>query len=164
MPANIRDIQVVREFRAAILEFIDEANSALEVMAMELQRAMAWVEQDRPHYWTNQIRRGFDQVAETRTSLNRCKMRTVAGQRSSCIEEKQAYEKAKQRLQHCQEQIETVKRWSVKLRHEGDEFRGRLAGLRRLIETEMPKACALLEKTAEILEAYADIAPPEETG
>ena len=160
MSANIRDIQVVREFRAALLEFIDEANSALEVMSMELQRAMAWIEQDRPHYWTNQVRRGFDLVSETRSALDRCQLRTVEGQRSSCIEEKQNFAKAKTRLQHCHEQIENVKRWSVKLRHEGNEFRGRLAGLKRLIDSDLPKACALLEQTAEVLERYAELPPP----
>ncbi len=160
MSANIRDIQVVREFRAALLEFMDEANSALELMSVELQRAMAWIEQDRPHYWTNQLRKGFDGVAEARSALNRCQMRTVAGQRSSCIEEKQAFAKSKIRLQHCQDQLENVKRWSTKLRHEGNEFRGRLAGLKRMIESDLPRACALLEKTAEVLEAYAEMLPP----
>lgn len=161
MSANIRDIQVVREFRAALIEFMEEASSALESMSMELRRAVAWIEQDRPHYWVNQVRKGFDKVAETRVALNRCQMRTVAGQRSSCIEEKQAFAKAKARLQHCHDQVESVKRWAVKLRHDGNEFHGRLAGLQRLIESDLPRACALLEKTAEILEAYAEMPPPE---
>jgi sensor histidine kinase regulating citrate/malate metabolism len=162
MSAHVRDIQVIREFRAAVLEFIDEATSSLEAMLMELQRGVMWVEQDRPRYWTNEVRKGFDKVAETRVSLNRCQMRTVAGQRSSCIEEKQAFAKAKLRLQHCQEQVDQVKRWTVKVRHDSDEFRARLSALKRLLEIDLPQACALLEQTAAILESYAEIVPPSE--
>jgi hypothetical protein len=87
-------------------------------------------------------------------------MRTVAGRRSSCIEEKVAYEKAKRRLAHCQEQIDRVRRWSIKIHHEVDEFRGRLAALRRLLDCEIPQALAFLENSAQALEAYAEMTRP----
>lgn len=160
MQAHIRDIQVIRDFRAALLEFIEEACSAVEAMLMDLQRSTSWIEQDCPRYWVNEVRKGFDRVAEARVSLNRCELRTVAGQRSSCIEEKQALAKAKHRLQHAQEQVELVKRWAIKVRHDSDEFRSRMTGLRRLLEIELPRATALLEQTAAILEAYAEVTPP----
>lgn len=161
MTANVRDIDAIREFRTALIEFIEETTGALEVMTMEMQRVKAWIEQEQPQYWTIQTRKAFDKIAETRVALNRCQMRTVAGQRSSCIEEKQAFAAAKRRLQHCHDQVEVVKRWGMKLRHEADEFRGRLAGVRRMLETDLPRALALLEKTASVLEAYAEIPPPE---
>jgi hypothetical protein len=159
MPANVRDIQAIREFRAALLKFADEAESALQSMQAETNRTFEWIEHDRPHYWTVQMRKAFDQVAATRMALNACQMRTVAGRRPSCIEEKQAYEKAKRRLQQCQEQAERIKHWNVTIHHDADEFRGRLAGLRRLLDVEIPQALARLEKTAEILESYAETGP-----
>lgn len=160
MSANVRDIQAIRDFRAALIKFADQAESALQSLQTETNRALEWIEHDRPHYWTVQVRKAFDLVAATRTALNACQMRTVAGRRPSCIEEKQAYEKAKRRLQHCQEQVERIKRWNVKIYHDADEFRGRLAGLRRVLDHDLPQAQALLEKTATILESYADVERP----
>lgn len=160
MPVNVRSLAEIRDFRAHLLRFVEELEGALQTMLMELQRGTEWIEHDRPHYWTSQTRKAYDAVASTRTAFNTCQMRTVAGRKSSCIEEKVAWDRAKRRLAHCQEQIENVKRWLVKLNHEGDEFRGRLAGLRRLLDADIPQALARLERTVEILEKYAEMAPP----
>lgn len=161
MPAaNVRSIAAIREFRAAVQVFLDEAQGSLDLMRMELQRAFEWIEHDRPHYWEGQMRRAFDLVAQTRTALETCLMRTVAGHRPSCIEEKQAHAAAKRRLEHCREQINRVKQWTVRLHHEANEFRGRMASLQRALEHDVPRLLALLHQTAEILEQYAEIAPP----
>ena len=157
MPANVRDLDAIRLFRAALLAFSEEAEAAYQGLLMETQRSVDWIQSDRPHYWRIQVQQAFDLVAATRTALNRCQIMTVAGHRKSCIEEKQAHRHAKMRLQHCQEQVERVKRWGIKLRHDVDEFRGRLAGLRRMLDSDIPKALALLDKTASVLEAYAEI-------
>jgi hypothetical protein len=152
---NVRSIPAIREFRAAVQMFLEEAEGALDMMRLELQRAFEWIEHDRPQYWQMQQRRAFDQVASTRTALETCLMRTVAGRRPSCIEEKQAHAAAKRRLEHCREQIERVKKWTIKLHHDSNEFRGQLSGLRRTLDHDVPRLAALLERSAEILEGYA---------
>jgi len=161
MTANVRDIQAIREFRVKLLHFAEELEGALQSMHLELQRAFEWIEEDRPRYWSNQARRAYDTVASTRTAYQNCRMRTVAGHRSACIEEKVAYEKAQRRLEYCQEQVAQVRRWSIKIRHDADEFRGRMASLRRLLDAEIPQALAQLANTITILENYAEIARPQ---
>lgn len=155
--ANVRSIPAIRDFRAASQIFLDEAKAALDMIRMELQRAFEWIEHDRPQYWQMQQRRAFDLVAQTRTALETCLLRTVAGRQPSCIEEKQAHAAAKRRLEHCREQIERVKKWSIKLHHEANEFRGRMSGLQRVLEQDGPRLLALLQRLAEILEQYAEI-------
>lgn len=161
-PANIRAIPEVRRFRAAVQRFREEAGSGLESIGMELQRVTQWVEQDRPLYWQQQLRKAFDLVAATRIALQSCLMRGVGDRKPSCIEEKQAHEAAKRRLQHCHDQVERVKRWGVKLQHELDEFRGRMSGLRRIVDSEAAELCELLLKIAEVLESYADMTAPDD--
>lgn len=160
MSANVRDIAAMREFRVSLLTFIDDASLAVQSMMMELQKSFEWIEHDRPQYWNIQVRRGFDSVDQTRSAMNSCLMRTVAGHRPSCIVEKQAYAQAKRRLQHCQDQLKYVKKVANRLRHDADEFRGRLATLQTMLENDLPKAAAMLEKAIEVLESYAEIARP----
>ena len=155
--AQIRSIPALREFKAALTVFRDDSSSAIDMMLMELHRAMDWIEHDRPAYWQNEVRKAFELVASTRTALNTCLMRTVAGRRSSCIEEKEAHTAAKRRLQHCQEQIELVRRWSIKIRHEADEFRSRLSVLRRRLDGDLPNSVMLMDRMATALEAYAGL-------
>ena len=156
--ANVNSIVAVREFKSALIQFAEEASSALDMMTGQIHRAVDWVEQERPSYWQQQIKLAFDEVAETRTRLNTCQMRTVAGHRPSCIEEKQDYEQAKRRLAYCQQMVPLVRRWTVKLRHEADEYRGRMGTLARIVEVELPRMIALVERTAQALEQYADVA------
>ncbi|HWL08989.1 MAG TPA: hypothetical protein VNQ76_11310 [Planctomicrobium sp.] len=161
MSAHVRDLQSIRDFRAKLIGFAEEVESVLQSLQTESQRAFEWVEHDRPQYWAIQQRKAFDLLAATRTALTTCQMRTVGGRRSSCIEEKVAFDKAKRRLQQTQEQQEKVKRWTVKIHHDVDEFRGRMSALRRLLDVDIPKAIALLDRSAEILESYAEVAPPK---
>lgn len=154
-PANVSSIKAVKEFAPALVLLQEELKSVLSAVQIEMQRAISWIEQDRPRYWQSQLKRAFDQVTQTRTALTTCQMRTVAGRHPSCIEEKQAHGAAKRRLEFCQEQIELVKRWGVKIHHEADEIRGRLAGVQRLAESDLAKSMALLSKIVESLEQYA---------
>ena len=162
MPANIRNIALLREFRARLIAFAEELELSLQTIQADMQKTAQWIEHDRPRYWENATRRAFDNVAATRTALNTCLMRTVGGRRPSCIEEKEAHLKAKRRLEHCQHMIEHVKRWTVKVHHEQDEFRARLSGVRRLLESDIPKSLAYLDKVAGILEEYAEVPRPGE--
>lgn len=164
MSANLRSIDALREFRAALVIFIEEATLAVQSMLMEIQKSFEWIEHERPHYWNAQGRRAYDLLARARAELEICRSRTVAGHKPSCIEQKQALARAKQRLQQCEDQKEIVKQWGNKLRHETDEFRGRLATLQALLEGELPKGVARLDRTLEILEAYAEIDSKRQLG
>ena len=158
--AHVLSIPAVRDFQAVLRKFRQELALSCEMLTTEIQRAIAWVEYDRPTYWTVQTRKAFDSVADTRTKLNTCLLRTVAGRRPSCIEERQAYEQARRRLQHCQEQVRRVQQWALKIHRESDEFRGRMARVRRLLDSDLPQMDALLERTLTALEGYAEIAAP----
>jgi hypothetical protein len=164
MRAKVLSIPALRELKAAVLTFQQEAQSGLEVAQIELHKLVAWIEQDRPAYWQGQTRRAFDQVAATRAALASCQMRTVAGHRPSCIEEKKAHAKAKLRLELCHEKLKRVQHWSVKLQREIDEFRARIAAARRLVEQGLPKTVAILERSIDALEAYAEVPQPSEEG
>lgn len=158
--AHVLSIPAVRDFQAALRKFRQELALSCEMLTTEIQRAIAWIEYDRPTYWTVQTRKAFDSVADTRTKLNTCLLRTVAGRRPSCIEERQAYEQARRRLQHCQEQVRRVQQWALKIHRESDEFRGRMARVRRLLDSDLPQMDALLERTLTALEGYAEMAAP----
>ena len=157
--ANVHSIDAIRDLRAALIKFQHEGKSCLDGLATEVQRIVQWIEYDRPAYWQSQVRRAFDQVAEARSALQTCQMRSVVGRRPSCIEEKQNYKKARLRLEHCETQVRSVKRWAAKIHHELDEFRGRLGGPQRMLEGDIPRVCALLDKQLLALEAYAETPP-----
>lgn len=153
---KVTSIEALESLRVALKKFDDESISAVRAIMLTLQKAIDWVEIDRPAYWKTQTKLAFDRVSAARTALTTCQMRSVAGRHPSCIEEKVALDKAKRRLQFCQEQIERVKKWGVKVRHEVDEFRGRLAGLQKCLDGEVPEMTELLRRTIAALTAYVE--------
>ncbi len=159
--ANVTSLDAIRKFRQSLLRFAEEASDAVVGLQMEVTRALEWLEHDRPHYWKAQIRKCQEQVSQARAELERAKTKQVAGHRPSCYEEKKALELAKRRLEYAQQKLEAVKRWTVLVRDEINEYRGRLGPMERCLETDLPRIVALVEKQIAALEAYLQVQAPE---
>ncbi len=159
--ANIRSIESLREFEAKLVQFYDVATRSASNMQQQSQRMMQWLELDRPGFWKRQIELGHQRVAEARTRLTQCKMRRTGDFRPSCYDEKKALEKAKRDLEFARRQIQVVKQWTVKARHDVEEFTGRQAQLTRMLEGDVPRMCALLKRLVQKLERYTTITSAE---
>lgn len=155
--ANIHSLAAMREFKVYLLEFADVAVDVTASLQQQVLSFLDWLEHDRPNYWKNYMLRSFDVIAQARSDLERCKMRTVGDHRPTCYEEKLALEAAKQRLQMAQEKVEAVARWTAFVRHEIDEHDGRRGALQRYIESDFAKSIATLERMIAAIEAYAEI-------
>lgn len=154
--AHVSSIDAVAAFGSALRTFGDDASQALLVLDGQARRALEWLEHDAPAYWKQEIRRCFDDVARTRTALETCRMRTVAGNRPACLEEIEAFRAAQNKLRMAEEKIEVVRRWAQRIRSEIDDYRGQTAGLRQALEGDVPRSLALLDRTVATLDAYAD--------
>ncbi len=156
--ARVTSIDALVAFRAAVVAFLERGPAALGSLRQETHRTMMWLEQEQPRYWQEELRRGYDRVASARTALDTCRMRTVAGHRSACIEEQVALRKAKARVEYCQQQVEVTRRWAIRAREEADEFLGKMAPLDRSFQQEVPNMVAILERMILAIEAYQDVA------
>jgi hypothetical protein len=155
--ANVQSLDALRDVRLALMAYGERTEAALADLRTKIDRTLAWLEQDRPMYWREQERKAYDSVASTRIAYETCRMRTVGGRHSECIEEKIAHQRAKMRLEFCQRKMEVVRRWTAEARQQADEYRGRSGPLHRCLEDEIPNLVAALGRMIESLEAYADI-------
>lgn len=156
--ANVKSIEAIRNFRIALIKFADKITDAVESMKDQVFHAVSWVELDQPRHWHQQELTAYDRVSEARIQLEVSKMRKeTADFRPSLIEEKQALQAAKRRLEYCRQKVQLVKAAAIKVRHEADEFQGRLSQVDRLLETDLPNMIAMLERMVSSLEAYAEV-------
>lgn len=155
--ANVRAIESIRDFRSAVIQFQEATAQSLAGIYQQLQRAGEWVEHDRPLFWKQEVKRGFERVAEARAALSACQMRRHGDFKPSCYEEREALRAAQRRLQIAQEKIEIVRLASARLRHEVDEYRGRATQLESVLVADIPRIIALLERIAGILDNYAGV-------
>lgn len=155
--ANVHSLAAMREFRVKMLEFADVAIDVAASLQQQTAGFLDWLEHDRPNFWKQYLLHSFDVIAEARAALEKCQMRTVAGHKPTCYEEKLALQAAKQRLEMAQEKYESVRRWSAFCRHEIDEHDGRRGALQRYMEGDFAKSVATLERMIAAIEAYAEI-------
>ena len=154
MPANVKSIQAIREFRANLQDYQDSLRQTLDILATELSRAVDYFESDRAAYWPAQQRKASDKLSEARSNLERCQMKTRDGQQRSCHDEKKAFQRARARLQLAGEKVKATKKWKLLVRREADQFRMRLARLTYFTDHDLPRAIALLERLANRLDRY----------
>lgn len=156
MAANVRSITSIRAFRADLVDYRDAVRQALDILTSELVRAVDYFESDRASYWPAQVRKASDRLAEARINLERCQVTSRPEEGPSCVEEKKALQQAKSRLYNAQGKVKATRHWIQMVRKEVDDFQTRLAQLRYLLDHEIPRSVALLERLACRLDRYVE--------
>lgn len=154
--ANITAIEALRLLKAALVQFEEEVQNGLIALELEARRPVEWVEQDRRHYWPREVRKASDVVSEARLALQRCEL-TISGEdERSCYDERKALQKAKKRLEKCEDKVRAVRRWIPQIRKEVEEFEVQTAKLKQFLESQFVLAPAALERMAGALDRYVE--------
>jgi hypothetical protein len=153
--AYVGSIDAVRDFRAALHTFLAEIREAITSQDLEVRRTLEWILEAEPKRWQQELRRAEDAITQTKIELERCRVSKLPGGGTpSCIEEKKALDRARQRRDYVADKIDAVRKWGGVLSHETAEYSGRAAQLNGLCDTEMPRALALLDRVLTSLESY----------
>jgi len=170
--ADVKSLDALDRLALAMRQFHSETTIAMDEVEMEIQRAVEWIQHDCKQYWNDQVRRAYQQVTEARVALERKQMFRVADRRPSCYDEKKALEKAKRRLALAQEKVEAVRRWSWAISQAMTEYKSEVSPLGHWLESDLPRAIALVHRLSGSLESYVGMngaeterpadAPPED--
>jgi hypothetical protein len=158
--AHITSVDVLGRFKLAMLKFRSDAGDALGGAQMVIQRYLDWIEHDCVKHWQNQVRVGWEKIAEARADLERCQSLAMDGERKTCHDEQLALDAAKRRLRRAEEQLEAVRHWRNKIQHEVAEYQARVGQLGGWLESEHPKSVAALERMHTSLAAYVAMQAP----
>ncbi len=161
--AHVMELDALVAFRAALIVFAERTESALGSLRQESRRTLMWLEQERPRYWQEQLRRGYDKIGTARAAYDACRMRTVAGHRSACLEEQTALRRSQARVAYCQEQEIATRRATFRAQEQAEEFMGQLGPLERALEHDLPQMIGALERMILAIEGYHAVAPAEST-
>lgn len=158
--ANVKSIDAVKRFHAAVVQFQEEARLCVSALEMQLLRILGWLERDRPGFWKREIEACYREMGEARVRLHQCRMRKYADYKPTCFEEKKDLEKARRDLEFAQKQIPVVKVWNVHAQQEANEYHGRASQLTQMLERDVPQLLALLHQAVDRLEAYGNLQVP----
>lgn len=157
--AKIRSISALREFRPALIKFIEEARAALIAAEADASRTVEWLRREQQPYWKKEIRRRQDTVVRCKTDLIN-KQRTASGDPRSAVEERKALEKAERRLEDARTKSENTAYWLRQLEKEHMSYKGTAQMLASQIIALEDKALHDLDRMAAALEDYVALQVP----
>jgi hypothetical protein len=155
MPASVQSVDVLWEFRGHLLEFAHIAHQALDMLQVEARRGVDWLTVDRVRYWKNENRKAWDNVSRCKDAIHQAQIqRQIADRIPDCIDEKKALAKAQEYLKLTERKLAALQHWSREVSHAMNEFEGRYSATTSVLDGDIPRAVAVLERLAEHLHEY----------
>ena len=151
--ARVHAIEAVSGFRPALVQFVEECRSALVSAEADAGRTASRIRADRYPYWKKQIRVRQDELKRAKTELIMKQAMKDPDEARSTVEER----KARRRVAEAEEKTQTCTRWMRLLDKEQSKFRSEISSLKRVIDMDMPRAIAELDRMALALEEYTKL-------
>jgi hypothetical protein len=161
-PAYVNSISAIQDFRNALVMYVAESKQGTGTLETEIRRAFEWIAVDRAQFWRSEIRRSTDAVARAKDDLHNARtFKSIGDYTPSCVDERKTLKRAEDRLKLAEAKAETVAKWTRSLQHELNEYAGRIAQFNAVMEIDLPKAMAALERVLSVLDDYISTTAPK---
>ncbi len=138
--ADVRSIEALKEFRAALAMYAEEAQGALGAVKMEAKRTTQWLLHDRKTYWSEQIKRRREQVASARAEVARRRLAKTPEHTPAMSEQKELLRVAENALREAEAKIVLIKKWEPALQQAVLELHASTRRIADLAGTDIPRA------------------------
>jgi hypothetical protein len=156
--ARLTNIEAIKEFRATLIKFVEEATVAVNEAQSEVLRVQWWLRNEQVRHWERQIRRRNEKIAQAKSELFRAQL-SAQQSGGSCYDEKRALKKAEAALEEAHQKVKHSRKWASTLDRELLLYKGQMQQLSTLLAGELPVAVAKMERMMQALEAYVSMAP-----
>jgi hypothetical protein len=151
--ANVRSLEALREFRVALIKFIDKAKRAVSTSDSEVMRTQMWIDSHQPSYWIREIRKGEEKLNQAKSELFRATISQPDNPRGP-TDQVRLVRKRKAEIEFAKKKLEQTKRWSRLFERSTNEYRGAMAPLSSALDGIAQKAVVMIERSIATLESY----------
>jgi hypothetical protein len=162
--ATVHSVEALTQFRAGLALYSEETLAALGAVGAEVRRTVLWLEQNRPGYWHDQIKRRRELVSQAKAEVFRKKLQKRPDYNPPMSEQMENLRKAEASLQEAEKRLTLVRKWQPRLQHAVLEYQASVQRIKDLAATDIPNAALLLGRIVESLEAYLRVQPPSGAG
>jgi hypothetical protein len=162
--ATVHSIDALKDLRTALALYGDDTLGALGAVEAEVRRTTRWLQDERPFYWQEQIKRRREQVALAKSELFRRQIQKKADYAPPMSEQKENLRKAEASLQDAEKRLAAVKKWQPMFKQAVLEYHASIQRLKDMAGGDVPRAVNLLTRIIDALEAYLRVAPPAGLG
>jgi hypothetical protein len=162
--ATVHSVEALKDFRVALALYSEDTLGAIGAIDAEVRRTVRWLEQERPAYWADQIKRRRELVSQARAEVFRKNLQKRPDYTPAMSEQKENLRKAEASLQDAEKRLTMVKKWQPRLQHAALEYHASVQRLKDLAAADIPGAVDLLSRLIDALEAYLRVQPPSGLG
>jgi hypothetical protein len=162
--ATVHSIDALKDLRTALALYGDDTLGALGAVEAEVRRTTRWLQDERPYFWQEQIKRRREQVALAKSELFRRQIQKKADYAPPMSEQKENLRKAEATLQDAEKRLTAVRKWQPMFTQAVLEYHASIQRLKDMASGDVPRAVNLLTRIIDALEAYLRVAPPSGSG
>jgi hypothetical protein len=163
--AQIHSFDALASFRVRLIQYVEKATTAIDEVSSDVRRTMVWLEDQQKPYWETQLRKRRRTLEETQHENFGAKLSQF---RESSDAKQMAVQRAKRALQEAKEKMDRIKVWCRRYPSDVEPMGREVERLRTVLDQDLKKAVAYLERILQALEAYAalnqGLEPVPETG
>jgi len=158
--ATVHSVEALKDFRVALALYGEDTLAALGSIDAEVRRTIRWLEQERPAYWQEQIKRRREQVSQARAEVFRRNLQKRPDHTPAMSEQKENLRAAEASLHEAEKRLTMVRKWQPRLQHAALEYHAGVQRLKDMSATDVPGAVELLSRLIDALEGYLQVQPP----
>ncbi len=162
--AEVHSIDALKDFRTALALYSDDTLAALGAVEAEVRRTSQWLQQERPYYWQEQIKRRREQVASAKAEVFRRRLQKTPDYSPSLSEPMEILRRAEASLQDAEKRLLQVRKWQPLFHQAVLEYHGSIQRIKDLAASDVPRALTALTRMIDALEAYLRVTPPPGLG
>lgn len=162
--ANVRNIQVLADMKAALARFKSDAQAQLLATQQEIRRAQEWLA-ERERHWQRQVQQCQEIARRAQAALAHCQASGFRDEQGryyppNCSAEERIAAQAERQLENARRELETVQHAARAVAQAAAEFQREQQRLSNLLNNDLAKASALLENKIGILQSYIALGAP----
>jgi hypothetical protein len=157
---SVQSIDALKEFRVALALYGEDTVEALGAVEAHVRRTLRWLQDERPVYWQEQIKRRSEKLQQAKAELFKKKLQQKPDYKPAMSEQIDNVRKAEASLEDAHKRLTMVRKWQPAFKQAALEYHGSIQRLKTLANNDVPSAVNLLTRIIDSLEAYVQVAPP----
>jgi hypothetical protein len=157
---SVRSIDSLKDLRVALALYGEDTLGALGAVEAEVRRTLRWLQEERPVYWAEQIKKRREQVSAAQAEVFKKNLQKRADYNPPMSEQKENLRKAEISLQDAEKRLVAVRKWQPLFKQAALEYHASIQRLKDLSASDVPRAVNVLTRMIDALESYLRVAPP----
>ena len=123
----------------ALALYGEDSLGAIGSVDAEVRRTLRWLQEERPVYWQNQIKRRREEVSSACAEVFKKNLQKRPDYNPPMSEQKENLRKAEANLQDAEKRLAAVKKWQPLFKHAVLEYQASVQRIKDIAAADVPR-------------------------